>query len=198
MPGRPAYQRGDVELLEASIAFKEGALADADLEKGEALVKSANNLSGEKEFYILRSRFELAQGDSGLGLVYADKAIEIIRRTGERAALPFSLRALSLTLMGRDEEAREALGKANNNIYSARACAELGLIDAAKVCLLKAYKTAWDDGPPYCYMWELESCREMFAELGMHEPQLPPLDPAAVEKLPHEEEIRAVTAAHSI
>ena len=196
-PGRPAYQRGDVELLEASIAFEEGSLTSAELETGETLVKSANNLSGEKEFYILRSRFELAQGDSGFSLVYADKAIEIIRRTGERAALPFSLRALSLAMVGRDDEAREALGKANNNIYSARACAELGLIDAAKTCLLKAYKTAWDDGPPYSYKWELDRCREMLAELGVQEPQLPPFDPAAMEKLPHEDEIRAVTVART-
>ena len=192
-PGRPAYQPGDVELLEASIALEEKSLSDQILNQGEALVKSMGNLSAEKEFYILRSRFQLEQGDSGFGLVYADKAIEIIRRTGERAALPFSLRALSLTLMGRDEESREALGKANNNIYSARACMELGLTDAAKVCLMKAYKTVWDDGPPYCYKWELDRCREMLAELGIPEPELPPFDPLRAEKLPYEDEIRAVT-----
>ena len=197
-PGRPAYQRGDVELLEASIAFEEASLTEAELGKGETLAKSVNNLSGEKEFYILRARHAIAQRDGELGLVYADKATEIVRRTGERSALPFSLRALSLAWMGRAEEAREALGKANNDIYSATACARLGLADATKACLLKAYKTAWDDGPPYCYKWELDRCREMLDELGVAEPNLPPFDPATIEKLPHEDEIRAVTAERTI
>lgn len=197
-PGRPAYQPGDLELLEASIALEEGSLTDEMLNKGEALVNSVNNISGEKEFHILRARFGLARGDSGRGLVYADKAIEIVRRTGERAGLPFALRALSLTLMGRDGESREALARANNNIYSARACLNLGYSEAANACLLKAYKTAWDDGPPYCYKWELDRCREMLAELGIPEPQLLLFDPTRIEKLPHEDEIRAVTTVRAI
>lgn len=189
-PGRPIYQRGDAELLEASIAFEEGTLTEEILEKVDSILRSSGNLSGQKELLTLRSRFEMEQ-DSGFALVYADEAIQIVRRTGERAALPFSLRALALARMGGDDEAREALAKSSNNIYSARACLELGFADAAKTCLLKAYEAAWDDGPPYCYKWELDRCRELLRQLDMPEPQLPPFDPAKIEKLPHEDEIRS-------
>jgi hypothetical protein len=190
-PGRPVYQRGDVELLEASIQLEEGSLTTRTLEEGESLVRQANNLAGQKEFAILRARFELEHANGAAALAAADAAIEIIRRTGERAPLPFALRALALARLSRVNEARESLGHATNNIYSARACQELGYEEPARACLLKAYTAAWDDGPPYCYQWELNRCADMLRELRMDVPDLPQFDESRVQKFPHEDRIRA-------
>jgi hypothetical protein len=190
-PGRPVYQRGDAELLEVSVQLEEGTLAERTLEEGESLAKAASNLSGQKEFSILRARFELERGAWAGGVTAADAAIEVVRRTGERATLPFALRALGLARLGRGDEARASLANATNNIYSARACLELGLEQAARACLLKAYAAAWDDGPPWCYRWELDRCREMLRELGMDEPLLPSFDESCIERFPHEDAIRA-------
>lgn len=193
-PGRSVYQRGDAEVLEAGIALESGALDEAKLREGENLARTANNLAGQKEFLVLRARWALERGDNAAALEAADTAIEIVRRTGERAVFPFSLRALALARLGRAAEAREAVVQSSNNAYAAEACLELGLTAAAQQCLLKAYRAAWDDGPPYCYQWELERCRALLARMQLPEPQLPAYDPVGVETLPHEDEIRAALA----
>ncbi len=193
-PGRTVYQRGDAEVLQASIALEEGTLTEALLDEGESVARTANNLIGQKEIHILRARWEIERENLDAALASADAAVEIIRRTGERAGLPFSLRALALARMGREEEAREALGQANNNYYSAEACLELGYPEAAKTCAIKAYVSAWDDGPPYCYAADLERCRFFLKVLEADVPQLAPFDASRIEKLPHEDEIRAALA----
>jgi tetratricopeptide (TPR) repeat protein len=190
-PGRSVYQRGDAELLQASIELEEGTLTDELLDDGEAVARTSNNLGGQKEFHLLRARWRISRSDWPGAVTATDAAIEIIRRTGERAAFPFALRSLALAKLGRPEEALDALQKSSNNIYSAQACIELGAIEAAKTCLLKSYKAAWSDGPPYCYRWELEHCRALLTKLAMPEPQLAPYDPARIERMPHENEIRA-------
>jgi tetratricopeptide (TPR) repeat protein len=188
------YQRGDAEVLEASMALETGTLTEAQLREGEGAARTANNLAGQKEFAVLRARWALERGDNAAALEAADAAIEIVRRTGERAVFPYSLRALALARMGRAQEAREALLQSSNNAYSAEACIELGLAEAAAQVLTKAYRAAWDDGPPHCYRWELDRCRVLLGRLQLPEPPLAPFDAARVEPLPHEENIRAALA----
>jgi tetratricopeptide (TPR) repeat protein len=196
-PGRSVYQRGDAELLQASIALEEGTLTGELLDEGESVARASNNLAGQKEFHLLRARWRIARADWSGAVTSVDAAIEIIRRTGERASFPFALRSLALAKLGRPEEALDALQNASNNIYSAQACLELGAIGSAEKCLLKSYKAAWDDGEPYCYKWELQQCRALLAMLAMPEPQLPPHDPARIELLPHEEEVRTAISNHT-
>jgi hypothetical protein len=71
-------------------------------------------------------------------LRFADAAIEIVQRTGERAALPYSLRALALARLGRKAEARESLARSSNNRYAARACFALGLDEVGNQVLQRA------------------------------------------------------------
>ena len=101
------------------------------------------------------------------------------------------MRALALARLGRAEEAREALGQASNTYYSAEACFELGYTEAAKTVAIKAFVAAWDDGPPYAYAADLERCQTFLTVIGGDVPELPVFDAARVEKLPHEDEIRA-------
>jgi hypothetical protein len=193
-PGRSVYQRGDAELLEASIALETGTLTESQLREGENVARAANNLAGQKEFHVLRARWALEREDNAGALEAADAAIAIVRRTGERAVFPFSLRALALARLGRSGEARQALVQSSNNAYSAEACMVLGLNEAAADVLAKAYRAAWDDGPPHCYRWELDRCRALLERLGLPEPQLAPFDAMRLEPLPHENEIRAALA----
>jgi ATP/maltotriose-dependent transcriptional regulator MalT len=197
-PGRSVYQRGDAELLQASIALEEGTLTDEFLDESESVARTSNNLGGQKEFHLLRARWRISRADWAGAVTSADAAIEIIRRTGERAAFPFALRSLALSKLGRPEEALDALQKSSNNVYSAQACLELGAIDAAKTCLLKSYKAAWDDGVPYCYKWELEQCRALLIKLALPEPQLALYNPERIERMPHEREIRAAIASYAV
>lgn len=193
-PGRTVYQRGDAEVLQASIALEEGTLNETLLSEGESVARTANNLVGQKEFHLLRARWEVQRENLAEALAAADAAVEIVRRTGERAGLPFSLRALALARMGRHAEAREALGQASNNYYSAEACLELGYPEAAVTCATKAYVVAWDDGPPYSYAADMERCRFFLKVLNADVPELPSFDAARLEKLPHEDEIQAALA----
>lgn len=122
-----AKSRGSV-VLEAAIAFET---------TGEWLDVTASNPSAQKDLHVLRARYEGERGNWTEALRFADAAIEIVLRTGERAALPYSLRALALAKLGRAKEAREALGQASNNRYSAQACFALGLDQAGNQVLAR-------------------------------------------------------------
>jgi len=156
-------------VLAASIAFETtGTLPEM----------TATTPSAQKDMHTLRARYAVEQGQWDEALQSADAAIEIVRRTGERALLPFSLRALALAKLGREAEAREALAQSSNNLYSAQACFALGLTDVGRQVLLLAY--------PHCHQWELERCRAMLVEHGLAAPDT---QPEIAERIPHEDEI---------
>jgi tetratricopeptide (TPR) repeat protein len=54
-----------------------------------------------------------------------------------------------------------------------------------------AYREAWADGPPYAFYHELNRIRTALKTLGLPEPLLPAFDPARVQPIPAEAEIRA-------
>jgi hypothetical protein len=63
--------------------------------------------------------------------------------------------------------------------------------DLARQHARRAYEEAWADGPPFVWWWALQRAKAVLAALGEPEPSLPPFDPAKVEPIPHEAEIRA-------
>jgi len=155
-------------VLEASIAFETtGTFSEANVSTPTA----------QKDMLTLRARYEAEQGNWEEVLKAAAAAIQIVRRTGERAMLPFSLRALALAKLGREAEAREALGESSNNLYSAQACFALGLNQVAHQVLLKAY--------PHADHWERVRCKQLLMD------DAPGLAPEPEETIPHEREIVA-------
>lgn len=66
-----------------------------------------------------------------------------------------------------------------------------------KALALTGYKWAWADGPPYCWHWQLLECRAILRALNEPDPQLPPFDPAKVEKLPYEDDVERLLAEHA-
>lgn len=154
-------------VLEASIALETG---------GSFPDVTAFTPTAQKDLLILRARFHVEHNNWAEVLKAADAAIEIIRRTGERALLPFGLRALALAELGREAEAREALAQSSNNIYAAMACFALDLDQVAHDVLQRAY--------PHGNHWERERCRQL---LGY----VPVLELESDERIPHEGEIVA-------
>jgi tetratricopeptide (TPR) repeat protein len=154
-------------VLEASIALETGS-AFPDV--------TATTPTAQKDLLILRARFHVEQSNWTEALRAADAAIEIVRRTGERALLPFGVRALALAKLGREQEAREALERSSNTLWAAMACFALGLDEAGKNVLLRAY--------PHGNHWQRERCRQL---LGY----TPRIDPEPEERIPHEDEIVA-------
>jgi len=56
--------------------------------------------------------------------------------------------------------------------------------DAAIAAATRAYELAWCDGPPYAYHYGLTNAKQLLAELGAPEPQLPPFDESKFEPMP--------------
>lgn len=55
---------------------------------------------------------------------------------------------------------------------------------AAIAAATRAYELAWCDGPPYAYHYGLTNAKQLLAELGAPEPQLPPFDESKFEPMP--------------
>jgi len=102
---------------------------------------------------------------------------------------------------GRADEARELLGEvwepAEVGPYPlfhaealnllARIERDAGHRDAAVAAATDAYRKAWCDGPPYAYHWGLRDAKQLLAELGAPEPDLPPFDPSKYPPMPEVE-----------
>jgi len=56
--------------------------------------------------------------------------------------------------------------------------------DAAIAAATRAYGLAWCDGPPYAYHFGLTNAKQLFAELGAPEPELPAFDESKFEPMP--------------
>lgn len=59
-----------------------------------------------------------------------------------------------------------------------------GNLDAAVEAATRAYELAWCDGPPYAYAYGLKHAKQLLAQLGAPEPDLPPFDESNFEPLP--------------
>jgi tetratricopeptide (TPR) repeat protein len=72
------------------------------------------------------------------------------------------------------------------NVLAAIAIAE-GNKPAAIEAAIKAYKTAWCDGPPYAYHWGLKKAKVQLSALGAPEPAMPLFDQSKFPPLPEVE-----------
>jgi len=124
------------------------------------------------------------------------------REVGQRDAQSEALRSLSLVQLGRADEARAtaaALSAERDPPHVAMAQLWLALNqrDKARDHALRGYKWAWADGPPYSRHWELSACEAVLNALDEPLPVLRPYDPARVEPLPYEADIRRLLAEHA-
>jgi tetratricopeptide (TPR) repeat protein len=196
-----AYRPGEAEVWLVTLRFWQGKLLADDLDHVDRVSVTGRNLSGQHTVAALRAEWELTRGNPTAGLEAIEKALTITRRTSVPAPQYLAVRALALARLGRTSEARESLAEAEEiwsrrtpsfPSFAAETWLALGDREQARKLVRKAYALAWADGPPYIRWYELKRCRELMAELGEPEPQLPPFDPAKVEPIPYEAEIRAL------
>jgi tetratricopeptide (TPR) repeat protein len=200
-PGLATYRPGEAEYALALGRFFQGELTAEDLGNADQISADAWNLYARHSLGALRAEWELTRGNPAVALEAIEQALTITTRTGAPAPSYLGLRALALARLGRTAEAREALAEAEETWsgqvpgfprFAAETWLVLGDREQARMFLRRAYPLAWADGPPYSHWYGLKRCRELMAELGEPEPQLPPFDPAKVEPIPYEAEIHAV------
>jgi tetratricopeptide (TPR) repeat protein len=199
-PPAPYYRQGEAEYRYASLRFMQGRLDQTDLDRAEQLVAQGRSIEFLHLIATLRAEWELTLDRPEKALEAIENALAIMRRVGAPAANYMGLRALALARLGRGPEAREALGEVDESpgrsqlrypLFAAEAWLALDDRKRAREFIRKAYPLAWADGPPYVSWYDLKRCRELMAEIDEPEPQLPPFDPARVEPVPFEVEIRA-------
>jgi tetratricopeptide (TPR) repeat protein len=199
--GFAIYRSGYAERRLATVRFFQGRLTAEDLGYADQVASKGRNLFTQHRLSALRAEWELGRGNPEIALAAIEKALAITRRIGAPAPAYLGLRALTLARLGQTSEARETLAKAEEIwngrlpdflLFAAETWLTLGEREQARVFVRQACPLAWADGPPHIHWYYLKRCRELMAELCEPEPQLPPFDPAKVEPIPYEAEIRAL------
>lgn len=123
----------------------------------------------------------------------AELALEVARRTGTPSLYAQGCIARALALQGRHNEAQKLVEEEglDGDWQAANVYLEIGDRDKAKRHALLAYMKAWAEGPPHIFWWELERSKQILAQLGVPEPELPLFDPAKIKPIPFETEIRS-------
>jgi tetratricopeptide (TPR) repeat protein len=200
-PRRTSYRPGGLEYWHAVMQLFQGALTVEELDRADAIAAKGRNIRDQRRLAGLRAEFELARGNAPAALDAVDRALAFARRQGVPASSDLAVRALALADLGRAAEAREALAEGEETqprgysefpMFASQAWLALGDHDQARRHLRLAYAPAWADGPPHVHWYDLQRCRELMAALDEPEPQLPPFDPAKVEPVPYEAEIRTL------
>jgi tetratricopeptide (TPR) repeat protein len=200
-PPLEIYRPGDAEYRLAVLLFLQDKLTVTDLDQADQVANHGRNVFSRHRLAALRAEWELTQDNPTAALDAIEHAFSIVRRTGTPVPDYLGIRGLALARLGHTTEARETLAEAEEvwdgllprfPLFAAEAWLVLGDRNQARESIRQAYRSAWADGPPYIHWYYLKQCRELMAELGEPEPQLPPFDPDKVEPIPYEAEIRAV------
>jgi tetratricopeptide (TPR) repeat protein len=193
---RAICRPGDAEYYYAEFRFWRGDLSEEPLAHAEQLAQAGKNRVVIRVLHGLRGQWRLEQGEWALAAESLREAVSMARAVGRTDAEAETQLALAQFHLGElTDPRREAEQLANARWVSYRALAELWLAigdcEQAKKHALAAYRSAWADGEPYVYRYELNKARALLEKLGAEIPNLPPYDPAKDEKLPWEDEVAA-------
>jgi hypothetical protein len=174
----------------------QGTLKEEHLAHAEQLAKTGKNRGTIRRLYALRGEWWLEQGQWMLAAESLHEAVGMAREVGQTALEAEAFLSLAKYHLGQLPDARnqaEQLAQAKNPPDGALAELWLAISDReqAKNHALAAYKTAWADGEPYVYRYDLNKARALLEQLGVEIPDLPPYDPAKDEKFPWEDELAA-------
>ena len=180
----------------AWLRFYQGRLTHDMLDEAIAVAREGHNRLGLRDLYHLLGHWALQRGDADEAASAAEQAVEMAREVGVPESSSEALLARARARQGNRAAAREILERLAEidqplDLELAEIYLDLDEPDKAKAHVPKAYRRAWADGPPYVMWWRLQRCRAVLAALGEPEPELPPFDPAKVEPIPYEDEIRA-------
>ncbi len=148
---------------------------------------------------ILLGEVDLQDGHPEHAITHFQKAERISRQRGMNTVVEYLGNiARAEALIGHNEVAKVSLDEAFNlskdgngpYLSAAEVYLTLNNREQAQKYALMAYEEAWADGLPYVWWWELERAKAVLDALGVAYPDLPPFDPAKVEPIPYEAEIR--------
>ena len=193
---RATYRPGDAECIYAFHRFRHGDLREEQLLAAERLARGGRNRGTVRDLHSLRGRWRMAKVDWKLAAESLEEAVRMARSVGQTDARAETLLALAKFHLGQLADPHgEAKQLAEADFISNRALAELWLaigdLEQAKKHALAAYESAWADGEPYVYRYELDKATALLKQLGAEIPKLPKYDPAKDEKFPWEDKLIA-------
>ncbi|MFO0822035.1 MAG: hypothetical protein U0792_02775, partial [Gemmataceae bacterium] len=197
------YRAGAAEYHLAVARFHKGRLIENDLVPGEQLAMTGRGIQNQHLFAALRAEWELTRKNPAAALDAIERALAVVRRTGESAPEYLGVRANALAQLGRHSDAHDAIADGAREwdghlprfpLHAAEACIRLGNEEAAGEYLTRAYRCAWADGPPYSHRYYLERCRVWIDHLRLPEIQLPEFHGIKSEPTSFEQEIREIAA----
>jgi len=194
---RQQYLPGWAESRYAQFRFRQGTLEENHLSHAEQLAKGGQVRGTIRGLHHLRGKWRLNQGQWALAAESLHEAVRMAREIGQTDFAAEASLALAKFHLGQlpsasDEAKRLAKAKFPPNRTLAHLWLALDDRSQAKKYALAAYKSAWADGEPYVYRYELDQARALLGQLGVEVPILPPYDPTLDEKLPWEDDVAAV------
>jgi tetratricopeptide (TPR) repeat protein len=205
---RSSYRPGNAEYDYALFRFWQGALSEENLSVAEQLANVGKNRKILRDLHGLRAEWHLERSQWQPAVDSLQEAISMARAVGQVDSAAEARLALARFHLGQLADPRgEAEQLASAAWVSNLALADLWLAigdhEQAKKHALAAYKSAWADGEPFVFRYELNKARTLLEKLGAEIPNLPPYDPAKDGKFPCEDEVvaaveklRAEKAAH--
>lgn len=192
---RELYRAGDVEEELCWLGFLEGSLTDSQLSDAHGIARAGSNRTALRSLVRLRGEFSLQERDDVQAITAFESAIEMAQAVGLGVGALEARLALARARVGDIGMARDLCDRLEQleqppSVELAGAYLALGDLKPAKLHALAGYSVAWADGPPYSRYWELKECRQVLTALGEPEPDLPGFDPALVEPVPCEADIR--------
>jgi tetratricopeptide (TPR) repeat protein len=192
-PMRVYYRIGDAETQLCWMRFLQGLITVQELDEALTITIRERNLESQRKLYCIKAEKFLAEGLLRDAVEEAENALQIARKMDVSDRYAQGCLARAWALQGRHAEALRMVEDGSVHVWqAAEVYLEVGDHDQAKQLALRAYEKAWADGPPHIWWWALERSKKVLAQLGVPEPELPPFDPAKVEPIPFEKEIRQV------
>jgi len=160
-------------------------------QKIETLNAERNNLSTLRSILSTRADLALFQGNYQDAIQHSSQAVRMANEQGVLDRLASQVLAQAHALGGDLDEALRLVEDGIDDHGRAAAIVYLksGDHEAATESALKFYEYAWAQGEPYVRRYSLNLAREILAELGVDEPQLPVWDESRYEPFEVEQDL---------
>ncbi len=192
------YRPGLAEYCLAANFLWQGRSPAEPLAAAERLARSVNARGDLRRALELHGEWCLAEGDAAAAVAAFDESAGLARASGLTDLGTECWLALARQQAGQLDDPRaeaERLQAAGGNGYAlAKLWQAAGDLVQAGAQALTTYRRAWADGEPYVWRFHLDRARQLLAELGEPEPQLPPYDPASFRRFDWQDDVEAAIA----
>ena len=189
---RPGY----LHFIRAQALLWQGGLNEGYLSDAEARARKGRIRWVVYAVHKLRGEWRLAEGQWALAADSLHEAVRMAREVGRpepEAEAQLALAKFHLDQLDNPRHEAEQLAQVRepSHLNLAELWLAIGDAERAKKHALEACKSAWGDGEPYVFRYELDKARALLEKLGAEIPKLPPYDPAKDPKLAWEDEVTA-------